>query len=192
MSLTSSGLEKKLDDVDLELIRQLRQDGRKRVTKIADEIGRSPAAVTERIHSLEDGGQGYIRQYRAIIDYHKLGLREEAVVELKVGVGLQRDLNEIQQKLSKLPEVDWMAWVTGDYDAVLFVRACNAQHLRHVLFDIADAAGRGSTTRTAWLLETVIDDNVNVFEAIKRGGALDEKTKRSGARLGKAGGDGDV
>lgn len=181
--MTGSGLDRRLDDVDRELIDQLRRDGRKRITKIADEIGRSPAALTERIHSLEAGdrGEGYIRQYRAILDYRKLGLTEEAVVELKVGMGLERDLNEIQQKLEKLPEVDWMAWVTGDYDAVLFVRACNPRHLRQVLFDIADAAGSGSTTRTAWLLETVIDDNVNVFEAIKRGEeALGEKAKQSG------------
>jgi hypothetical protein len=45
-----------------------------------------------------------------------------------------------------------MAWVTGDFDALLHVRTRDPQHLQEVVFRINRACGGGATSRTMVVL----------------------------------------
>ncbi|CAM5592554.1 hypothetical protein SANTM175S_04238 [Streptomyces antimycoticus] len=67
------------DDVDRQLLRMLREDGRRTFSEMAPEVGLSVAAVKRRVDRLKDSG--VIKAFTVQIDHTKLGWGIEAFVE---------------------------------------------------------------------------------------------------------------
>jgi DNA-binding Lrp family transcriptional regulator len=138
-----------LDELDLRLLALLRDDARISLVALGRALGLGTATVHERLRRLR--ARGYIAGYHARLDYARLGLGLSAYVMLQTQqVAAARAT--LDENLRRMPEVEELAWVTGEFDAVVRVRARDTAHLQDVLFRIADAGQRQVRARTLVVL----------------------------------------
>ena len=80
-----------LDEVTMQIIRELQRDGRRPYTSIAKTIGLSEAAVRQRVQRLLDAG---VMQIVAVTDPLRVGLHRQAMVGIKVDGDVARRRRE--------------------------------------------------------------------------------------------------
>lgn len=117
-----------LDDIDRELLRMLRADGRATVSELAARVGLTASPVSRRIERLE--ASGVIRGYTALIDERSLGMLE-AFTEIRLVGGVET--GELGDILRDVPEVDEFFAIAGDPDALLRIRVDDVDHLQRVV-----------------------------------------------------------
>lgn len=104
------------DVLDSRIMRELVVDSSRSFRKIAKEVGLSPAALVERVKSLER--RGYITGYGARVNYLKLGFEFMAIVEISMS---GKDLISIEEKIAGIPHVAAVWDTTGEYDSLAIV-----------------------------------------------------------------------
>lgn len=77
---TCMNQKRELDQIDLELIELLAEDGRRPWSDLADQVGLSAPAVADRIERLQD--QGVIRQFTIDVDRIKLQNRTSVFIQI--------------------------------------------------------------------------------------------------------------
>lgn len=138
-----------LDEIDRRILRLLRQDARRTVRDIAQQVELTVGPVKRRIDRLES--TGVIQGYTVRVDQAKVGAELEAVVELRV-VGDMK-LETILEYASRIPEVSEVLTIAGDPDALVRVRANNIHDLQRVV-NLLRSAGQVTGTRTLVVLGT--------------------------------------
>ena len=122
-----------LDEKDEKILRTLIDDGRKSIVEISDELGIPRATVQERLKKMVESG--VIRKFVAIPDYSKIGKRVTAYVF----VTFRSQENVTQQSLweqaSKLPGVYEVSAISGEWDALLKVRANSVEEIGTFVVD---------------------------------------------------------
>jgi Lrp/AsnC family transcriptional regulator for asnA, asnC and gidA len=117
-----------LDGPNRAIIEALQQDGRRPYGAIATEVGLSEAAVRRRVQRLRDAG---IMQIVAVTDPLQLGFTRQAMV----GIEVEGDVRIVADKLSALPEVDYVVMCAGSFDLLAEVVCEDDERLLHVLND---------------------------------------------------------
>jgi Lrp/AsnC family transcriptional regulator for asnA, asnC and gidA len=113
----SKSPKKKLDLIDLQIIRALGEDSRVSLRKLAHRIGLTPNIVHNRLDSLER--EGVILGYAPVIDAAKMGYALTAIIMIQVeGEHIVEVENEIAKESNVLSVYD----ITGEYDAVVFAK----------------------------------------------------------------------
>ena len=109
--------QKKLDAVDLQIIRALEEDSRVSLRKLAHKLALTPNILHNRIKSLEK--EGIIKGYVPIVDATKMGYAVTAIIMIQVeGEHMLEIENEIAKESNVLSVYD----ITGEYDAVVFAK----------------------------------------------------------------------
>jgi Lrp/AsnC family leucine-responsive transcriptional regulator len=142
------------DELDLRLLAALRDDGRAPVTRLAEELGLSRAAVHQRLDRLREAG--VLRGVSAVVDSRRLGLDVAAIVLLSAGPGANVEWEPLLEQLLALPHVEYAALVTGEADAILHVRARSLEELRGFLLDELRQVTKLRGTLTLLVLDEVI------------------------------------
>ena len=130
-----------LDQIDLKILFILQNDGRRRLTDIADDVDMSAPAVMERVKKLE--ASGVIRGYQALIDGKKVG--KDITAFIGVSVGNQRDIDKFAAQMMRYADGLECHHVTGEESFVLKVKAANTAALEKLLGQIRSVEG---VTRT--------------------------------------------
>jgi Lrp/AsnC family transcriptional regulator, regulator for asnA, asnC and gidA len=117
-----------LDGPNRAIIEALQQDGRRPYGAIAGEVGLSEAAVRRRVQRLRDAG---IMQIVAVTNPLQLGFTRQAMV----GISVEGDVRVVADKLTALPEVDYVVMCAGSFDLLAEVVCENDERLLHVLND---------------------------------------------------------
>jgi DNA-binding Lrp family transcriptional regulator len=100
--------------LDLDILEELRRDGRASLRTVAERLGVSTSTVSQRVKQLE--AKGVILGYRPLLDYAKLGYRLTAITKIKArGV----DIPRIVQELVKEETLVDVYEITGDYDVLV-------------------------------------------------------------------------
>lgn len=107
---------KEIDELDARIMRELIADSSRSYRRIAKDVGLSPAALVERIKSLER--KDFITGYGARVNYLRLGFEFMAIVEISMS---GKNLISIEEKIAKLPHVAAVWDTTGEYDALAVV-----------------------------------------------------------------------
>jgi Lrp/AsnC family transcriptional regulator for asnA, asnC and gidA len=115
-----------LDDVSLQIIRELQADGRRPFTTIAKTVGLSEAAVRQRVQRLLDAG---VMQIVAVTDPLRVGLHRQAML----GVTVDGDVRDIAAKLAASNEIDYVVVCSGTYDILVELTARDDEHLLDVI-----------------------------------------------------------
>ena len=115
-----------LDDISLEIIRQLQRDGRRPYTTIAKAVGLSEAAVRQRVQRLLDAG---VMQIVAVTDPLQVGRHRQAMV----GIRADGDVRELATKLAASDEIDYVVICSGTYDILVELTARDDEHLLDVI-----------------------------------------------------------
>jgi DNA-binding Lrp family transcriptional regulator/YHS domain-containing protein len=127
------------DETDLEILRLLLSDARRPYSDIADAVGLSAPAVSDRVTRLRE--TGVIRRFTVDVDYSQL--RKGIPVLVTVDVAPRSDLPTLEERLLDADAVEHV-YTTAAADLVVHARVPDN--------DIA-----------AWLSDTV-DDGVDDFE----------------------------
>jgi Lrp/AsnC family transcriptional regulator for asnA, asnC and gidA len=98
-----------LDGPNRAIIEALQRDGRQPYGAIAEAVGLSEAAVRRRVQRLRESG---IMQIVAVTDPLQLGFTRQAMI----GVSVEGDVRRVAEKLSALPEVDYVVMCAGWFE----------------------------------------------------------------------------
>lgn len=124
----STRVNKILDDLNWHILEELQKNARITNVELGRRIGLSAPAVAERIVKLEE--EGYIKSYRTIVDYDKLGLTVPVFIQFRATSVKHADMIRI---VNKMPEVmEWYA-ITGNNCMLLKVIVSSTQKLETVI-----------------------------------------------------------
>ena len=98
-----------LDEYDIGIITELRNDGRMPYRAIAEIVGLSEAAVRQRVNRLV---KDKICQITAVMDPKALGLNAVASVGMKV----DGDFAEVADKLASIKQIEYVILTAGLFD----------------------------------------------------------------------------
>lgn len=124
-----------LDDIDRHILTLLQQDGRMAIKPLAEQIGLSSPATSERLRRLEE--RGVIRGFSMDVEPHALGYAMQALVRIRPMPG---KLQAVQKLIESIPEFGECDKVTGEdcFIGRLYLRSI--EHLDHILDRITDIA----------------------------------------------------
>src|SRR4051794_26719841 len=135
-----------VDEVDRAIIGELTQDGRMSIRALADKLHISRTNAYARIERLV--GERVITGFGARIDPRLAGLGTSAYIMVTVE---QTSWREMAAGLRKIPYVDHVTLVGGDFDIMLLVRTPDNATLRDVVLQRLQAIEGVRSTRT-WLI----------------------------------------
>lgn len=108
---------KTLDEVDLQLLQLLQDDGRITNAELAKRVGLSPPSVLQRVRSLEQAG--LINFYTAILNPEKLGLKVMAFAMVSLSLHQDMAIDRFRRAIQDVAEVQECYHVSGEYDFLL-------------------------------------------------------------------------
>jgi Lrp/AsnC family leucine-responsive transcriptional regulator len=153
--------ENHLDEVDKQLLALLGSDGRAPASALAERIGMTRQAVTERLDRLKR--DGVIQHYTVAVDPEKLGLSVRAFLAVTL-LPACTDKQE-QHAIDLLRRSPWVREcyrVTGDDYFQARVVAPEIAEVRQLLLDLR-ATGVVQSTRTLLALETLFEKTSGQF-----------------------------
>jgi Lrp/AsnC family leucine-responsive transcriptional regulator len=129
-----------IDDLDRRILALLQQDARMPVKALAEQVGLSSPAASERLRRLEE--RGVIRAFTVDAEPRTLGYPMQAIVRIRP---LPGKLQQVQQLIESIPEFGECDKVTGDdcFIGRLYLRSI--EHLDHILERITDMAETSSS-----------------------------------------------
>jgi DNA-binding Lrp family transcriptional regulator len=140
-----------LDQVDRRLLEVLAGDGRISVAALAERVGISRAAAYTRLDTLR--ASGVIEGYSVRVNPARLGLGVTALILIS---GRQPAWRTLRNRLVSIPEVEYCAFTTGEYDALLLVRVRDVETLRDVVLERLQASEEVRATQTIFVLEELV------------------------------------
>jgi Lrp/AsnC family transcriptional regulator, leucine-responsive regulatory protein len=108
---------KLMDEVDLQILKLLQQDGRITNADLAKSVGLSPPSVLQRVRALENAG--LIKGYAAILDPEKLGLKITAFAAISLSLHQDMPIERFRRSIQDIEEITECYHVSGDYDFLL-------------------------------------------------------------------------
>lgn len=109
-------MDDRLDKLDWQIIDELRHDGRQANTEMARKLGVTETKIRNRIRKLV--GEGVI-QVVARVNLSRLGNDIRVHIGVVCDGGAGTDLAEVASRLTAMPEVRFVSFVTGTYDLLI-------------------------------------------------------------------------
>jgi Lrp/AsnC family transcriptional regulator for asnA, asnC and gidA len=134
-----------LDELDFQILSFLQEDGRMSFTVIADKLKVSIGTVRTRFNKMiREGTVSIIGR----VDPDKVGFRCYAHIAVFVRPATFKE--KVAFKISKLPEVSFLAMTSGDYDLEVDVMCRDNNHLVHFVNGISKIEGVNQTKTTLY------------------------------------------
>ena len=140
----------RLDRHDLEILDLVQSDAKTTQSEIAERVGLSVQAVSERLKKLES--RGVIRKYVALLDAKRLGKDITSFVSVLLEHPKHDD--SFQEAVAKCPEILECHHVVGQYSYLLKVKVEDTAALESLLARRIKAIGGVSQTVTVVVLST--------------------------------------
>lgn len=142
-----------MDDIDLEILRRLRDNSRTNASVIGEKIGMSTSAVIERIKKLE--ALGIVRKYTVALNAKLIGM--DVLAFVSIGVEHPKHNDDFIKAVNKNRNVIECHYITGDFDFLLKIMTESIDSLTATLDSIKSIRGV-SLTRTLIVLSTSKND----------------------------------
>jgi Lrp/AsnC family transcriptional regulator, involved in the regulation of lysine biosynthesis len=126
--------ENELDDVDREIIKILKDNGRAGYLVIGKQVGLSEGAVRKRIKALTDIGA--IRKFTV-----KIGVAEGAEAIALLSINPSLPTQQVSSKILAIPNVEIVYEVTGEYDIVAVIGGMNVVEVNECIEKIRRVEG---------------------------------------------------
>ena len=109
----------KLDNIDRQILEKLQLNAKITNSKLAEEIGLSPAPTLERVKKLENAG--LIKSYHAELDKEQLGLGVGIFIQASLIGSRKTQFASFSKKINEIPEVVECYHITGTSDFLIKV-----------------------------------------------------------------------
>ena len=138
-----------MDDIDLKILRMLKDNSRINASGIAERIEMSVSAVTERLKKLESGG--VIEKYTVSLNAKNIGMDVLAFISISLEHPKYNDA--FISAINENRHVMECHYITGDFDFLLKIMTESMENLSGVLNVVKSIKGV-SLTRTLVVLST--------------------------------------
>ncbi|WP_139852470.1 Lrp/AsnC family transcriptional regulator GigD [Acinetobacter pullicarnis] len=108
-----------MDNIDHKILKLLQKNARLSNQELADEVNLSASACHRRVKILES--MGIIEGYQAKINYEKLGIKVEVMIEIKLAQLTETDHKAFVSQIRDFEEVINAYIITGDSNYVLHI-----------------------------------------------------------------------
>ena len=123
MSHQDNDFSSNIDEIDLQIIKILNEDGRTPFSQIAQKLGFSTGMIRQRYHRLVKDG---VLQVVAVTNPLLMGFTTMAQIGVKVDGGR---LQEIADQIASFDEVIYLVLVAGSYDLHIEIVCRDKSHL---------------------------------------------------------------
>jgi Lrp/AsnC family transcriptional regulator, leucine-responsive regulatory protein len=135
-----AGEGENVDELDRRILVRLQEDGSLTNSRLAETLGLSQSAMSERVRRLQQ--EGHIQGYRAIIAPGSLGIGLQAFVAAELVRHGTDCIAQFEEGVRALPEVRACYHIAGRFDYLLHVAVRDLEHLGQVVkHDIAAIPG---------------------------------------------------
>lgn len=125
---------RKLDHVDIQILRTLQENARLTVKELAAKVRLSSTPVFERLKRLEEGG--YIKKYMAVLDAGKLDRGFVVFCNVKLR-RMNRDITgEFARIVQDIPEVTECYNISGGFDYLLKIHAPDMKYYQEFILNV--------------------------------------------------------
>lgn len=142
----------KFDDIDMQILRELQEDGRMTNVELADRVGLTAPPCLRRVRSLEEAG--IIRGYHADLDSNALGYSITVFAMVSLKSQAEADLRTFEDHVATLPEVRECYMLNGEIDFILKVVARDLQSFQQFLTSQLTSAPNVSSVKTSLTIRT--------------------------------------
>lgn len=98
----------KIDDIDKKILDELHNNSRLSMSELGRRVNLSSPSVTERVRQMES--LGIIKKYTVEVDYEKLGLPIQCIIEATIKNG---DYKSFKNYIEKLSNVEFCYRIAG-------------------------------------------------------------------------------
>ena len=141
-----------LDDVDLQILRDLQRDARVSFKTIAQKIGVSEATVFVRVKKMQE--KGAIKGFTTLVSPAAVGKPLTAIVLVRAN---PKAYGGTLDALRKIEDIYEIYDVTGQYYSILKIRASGTDELGKIMDEVGRIDGLAGT-ETIIVLRTVKED----------------------------------
>lgn len=149
-------MNRKLDRIDLRILEELEVNGRLPIVELAARINLTNTPCSERVKRLERSG--YIRKYKAVLDFERLDLGHLTVVQLSLAATGDSSLDRFNRAVRSIQEVETCLMIAGSFDYLLTVRTRDMAHFRDVLGEKINKLPGIHQTNSFAVMEVVKDE----------------------------------
>lgn len=142
-----------IDKIDRRMLAELQRDGRIAVVALAEKLGLSPTATTERLRRLTR--DGYILGYSARLNPEKLDRGLLVFIEVKLDRTTPDVFDRFAQAVARAPEVLECHMVAGGFDYLVKTRVADMHAYRHFLGNVLLALPGVRETHTYAVMEEI-------------------------------------
>jgi len=146
-----------LDAVDWRILSELQTDGGLTNVELARRVGLTPPPCLRRVQALRDAG--FLRGYRAILDYEKLGFSVVCFAFVQLASQAQGDLGGFSEKVATWPQVRECWALSGDIDYILKCVTSDLASLQAFINELTGAPNVRNL-RTALTIQRVKDEGM--------------------------------
>ncbi|MBK8908681.1 MAG: Lrp/AsnC family transcriptional regulator [Rhodospirillales bacterium] len=137
----------KLDRIDLQILRDLQEDGRITNVELARRAGISAPPCLRRVRALEEAG--YIHGYHADLNARALGFQVTVFAHIGLASQAEKDLEAFEDLVVGWPEVRECHMLAGETDFLLKVVAENWEAYQRFVTDSLTAAPNVNHVKSA-------------------------------------------
>lgn len=141
-----------IDDIDLQILAELQQDGRMTNVELARKVGLTAPPCLRRVRALEDAG--VIRAYHAVVDAARLGYAITVFAMVSLKSQAEADLKAFEDHVAALPEVRECHMLNGEIDFILKVVARDLQSFQQFLTSKLTPAPNVVSVKTSLTIRT--------------------------------------
>lgn len=146
-----------IDETDLEILQELKKDGRASYSDISDKLGLATSTVAGRVEKMEE--RGVIQGFKPSLDYEKLGFELTAMISIKAR---SNKVVETAEKLKSKSRVISFFEVTGETDMILVSRFLDREDMNSFLKELQQTQGINSTKTNIILTTPKLEDNMDL------------------------------
>ena len=136
-----------IDEIDFKILEILQKEGRTKRNELAETVGLSLPAASERLKKLEDSG--IIKGYYARLDHHLLG--NDVTAFIITTVDSSRHFASFVEHVNNTQEIQECHAITGDGTHLIKLRTENTAGLERLLGKIQSWQGVTKTTTSVVL-----------------------------------------
>ncbi|MCI4589382.1 Lrp/AsnC family transcriptional regulator [Sphingobium sp. BYY-5] len=141
-----------IDDIDLQILGELQQDGRMTNVELARKVGLTAPPCLRRVRALEEAGA--ITSYHAVVDPAMLGYTITVFAMVSLKSQAEADLKAFQDHVASLPDVRECHMLNGEIDFILKVVAKDLQSFQQFLTSKLTPAPNVVSVKTSLTIRT--------------------------------------
>jgi Lrp/AsnC family transcriptional regulator, leucine-responsive regulatory protein len=153
MTSETRAIPRRLDRIDIAILRELQQNARITNAELARAVNLSPTPCFNRVRALEK--LGLFRQQVTLLDANALGLHINVFIQVSLEKQVEDALRRFEQEVGERPEVMECYLMTGDADYLLRVVVPDMQSLERFIVQWLTKIPGVSNIRSSFALKQV-------------------------------------